>query len=58
MSQQTWNLNNYEGAGRPNLDEDGKIVSIIMTEEQERQHDKEYRQRLIAAGVIVPKKKA
>ena len=57
MSQQTWNLNNYDGDGVPNYDEDGKIVSITMTEEQERQHDKEYRQRLIAAGIIVPKEK-
>ncbi len=57
MSQQTWNLNNYDGPGVRNRDDEGKIVSITMTEEQEKQHDKGYRQYLIKMGKLTPKKK-
>lgn len=56
MSQQTWNLANYDGPGLINKDEDGKIVSVTLTVEQEKQHDREYRQRLIDMGILTPKK--
>ena len=57
MSQIIWNLHNYNGPGLRVKDEEGRLVSIIMDEDQERIHDRGYREYLIRMGKLIPSKK-
>jgi len=54
--QQTWDLTKYTGPGKKEYNDNGVLVAIVLTEEQEREHDRQYRQRLINLGVLTPKK--